>query len=185
LQRAHDAKPDALFVFVPAGVGSIFAKQFVERGLDKSGIRLIATADVTDDYILNGMGDAMLGVVTAGPYSAAHPSETNRKFVAAFEAANPGMRPNFIAVFGYDGMHLIYQALEKTKGNTDGTALVEAMKGMSWESPRGPMMIDPETRDVVHNIYISKVERVNGELYNVEFATFPMMKDPAKAAAKP
>jgi branched-chain amino acid transport system substrate-binding protein len=185
LQRARDAKPDALFVFVPAGVGSIFAKQFVERGLDKSGIRLIATADVTDDYILNGMGDAMLGVVTAGPYSAAHPSETNRKFVAAFEAANPGMRPNFIAVFGYDGMHLIYQALEKTKGDTDGTALVEAMKGLSWESPRGPMLIDPETRDVVHNIYISKVERVNGELYNVEFATFPMMKDPAKAAAKP
>jgi len=185
LQRARDAAPDALFVFVPAGVGAIFAKQFVERGLDKSGIRLIATGDVTDDYILNGMGDAMLGVITAGAYSAAHPSDTNRKFVAAFEAANPGMRPNFIAVFGYDGMDLIYRALDKTKGDTDGTKLVEAMKGLSWESPRGPMMIDPETRDVVHNIYISKVERVNGELYNVEFATIPMMKDPAKVTAKP
>ena len=185
LQRAHDAKPDALFVFVPAGVGAIFAKQFVERGMDKSGIRLIGTGDVTDDYNLNGMGDAVLGMITAGAYSAAHPSETNRKFVAAFEAANPGMRPNFIAAFGYDGMDLIYRALEKTKGNADGTALVEAMKGLSWESPRGPIMIDPETRDVVHNIYISKVERVNGELYNVEFATVPMVKDPAKAAPKP
>jgi branched-chain amino acid transport system substrate-binding protein len=182
LQRAHDAKPDALFVFVPAGVGAIFAKQFVERGMDKSGIRLIGTTDVTDDYNLNGMGDAMLGMITAGAYSAAHPSETNRKFVTAFEAANPGMRPNFIAVFGYDGMDLIYRALEKTKGNADGTALVEAMKGLSWESPRGPIMIDPETRDVVQNIYIDKVERVNGELFNVEFATYPMVKDPAKAA---
>jgi branched-chain amino acid transport system substrate-binding protein len=169
-------------VFVPAGVGAIFAKQFVERGMDKSGIRLIGTTDVTDDYNLNGMGDAMLGMITAGAYSAAHPSETNRKFVTAFEAANPGMRPNFIAVFGYDGMDLIYRALEKTKGNADGTALVEAMKGLSWESPRGPIMIDPETRDVVQNIYIDKVERVNGELFNVEFATYPMVKDPAKAA---
>ncbi len=185
LQRARDAKPDALFVFVPAGVGAIFARQFVERGLDKSGIRLIGTGDVTDDFNLNGMGDAMLGMITAGAYSAAHPSDTNRKFVAAFQAANPGMRPNFIAAFGYDGMDLIYRALEKTKGNPDGTGLVEAMKGLSWESPRGPMMIDPETRDVVHNIYISKVERVNGELFNVEFATVPMVKDPAKAAAKP
>ena len=186
LQRAKDAKPDALFVFVPAGVGAIFAKQFVERGMDKSGIRLIGTGDVADD-VLNGMGDAMLGVIcTTGAYSSAHPSETNHKFVAAFEAANPGMRPNFVAAFAYDGMDLIYRALEKTKGNADGTALVEAMKGLSWESPRGPMkLIDPETRDVVHNIYISKVERVNGELYNVEFATVPMVKDPAKAAPKP
>jgi len=91
------------------------------------------------------------------------------------------MRPNFIAVFGYDGMAAIYQALEKTKGNSDGAALVEAMKGMAWESPRGPMRIDPQTRDVIHNIYMRKVERVDGELYNVEFETFPDVKDPAKA----
>jgi branched-chain amino acid transport system substrate-binding protein len=91
------------------------------------------------------------------------------------------MRPNFMSVFGYDGMHAIYAALEATKGSADGTALVEAMKGLQWESPRGPMMIDPETRDVVHNIYISKVEKIDGELYNVEFATFPMVKDPAKS----
>ena len=182
LQRVKDAAPDAMFVFVPSGQGSAFAKQYVERGMDKSGIRFIATGDVTDDDILNNMGDAALGVITAMPYSAAHPSDMNKAYVAAFKAANNGMRPNFMSVFGYDGMHAVYAALEKTKGSPDGTALVEAMKGLSWESPRGPMMIDPETRDVVHNIYISKVERVNGELYNVEFATFPMVKDPAKAA---
>ena len=185
LQRAADAKPQALFAFVPSGQGGALAKQFAERGLDKSGIRFIATGDVTDDDQLNAMGDAMLGVVTAGHYSAAHPSAINQKFVAAFKAANPGMRPNFMAVSGYDGMHLIYQALLKTKGDSDGTAMVEAMKGLSWESPRGPAMIDPETRDIVHNIYIRRVERQNGELYNIEFATIPMMKDPAKAAAKP
>jgi len=181
LQRVKDAAPDAMFVFVPAGQGGIFAKQYVERGMDKSGIRFVATGDVTDDDLLNNEGDAMVGVVTAMPYSAAHPSEMNKQYVAAFKAANGGMRPNFMSVFGYDGMHALYAALEKTKGNTDGTALVDAMKGLSWESPRGPMMIDPETRDVVHNIYISKVEKVGGELYNVEFATFPMVKDPAKA----
>jgi branched-chain amino acid transport system substrate-binding protein len=185
LQRVKDAAPDAMFVFVPAGQGSTFAKQYVERGMDKSGIRFIATADVTDDDILNNMGDAALGVITAGPYSAAHPSDANKAYVAAFKAANNGMRPNFMSVFGYDGMHAVYAALEKTKGSTDGTALVDAMKGLSWESPRGPMMIDPETRDVVHNVYVSKVQRVDGELYNVEFETFPMVKDPAKAAAKP
>ena len=190
LQRAADAKPQALFAFVPSGQGAALARQFAERGLDKSGIRFIATGDVTDDDQLNGMGEVVLGMVTAGHYSAAHPSDTNRKFVAAFKAANPGMRPNFMAVSGYDGIHLIYQALTSTKGDSDGTALVEAMKGMSWESPRGPMLIDPETRDVVHNIYIRKVEHAtgepyNGELYNIEFATIPMMKDPAKAAAKP
>jgi branched-chain amino acid transport system substrate-binding protein len=106
----------------------------------------------------------------------------NKQYVAAFKAANGGMRPNFMSVFGYDGMHAVYAALEKTKGSTDGAAMVDAMKGLQWESPRGPMMIDPETRDVVHNIYVSKVERVGGELFNVEMATFPMVKDPAKAA---
>jgi len=104
--------------------------------------------------------------------------------VAAFKKANPGMRPNFMAMGGYDGMHLIYEALKKTKGATDGDALINAMKGMAWESPRGPISVDAETRDIVQNIYVRKVERVDGELYNVEFATYPAVKDPAKAAAK-
>jgi branched-chain amino acid transport system substrate-binding protein len=125
-----------------------------------------------------------LGTVTAHFYSADHPSATNKAFVEAFKKANNGMRPNFMAVSGYDGMHLIYEALKKADGKTDGDSLIAAMKGMKWESPRGPIMIDPDTRDVVDNIYIRKVEKKNGELYNVEFATFDMVKDPVKAAKK-
>ena len=181
LQRARDAKPDTLFVFVPAGQAGTFAKQFTERGLDKSGIKLIGPGDITDDDDLPGMGDAMLGVVTAGMYSAAHPSPTNKAYVEAFKKAN-NFRPNFISVGGYDGMHLIYEALKKTGGKTDGDSLVAAMKGMSWESPRGPMSIDPETRDMIQNVYIRRVEKVGGEIYNVEFATFEAVKDPLKAA---
>jgi branched-chain amino acid transport system substrate-binding protein len=181
LQRARDASPDALFVFVPSGQGGTFVKQYVERGLDKAGIRLIGPGDVTDDDLLNGMGDAVIGAVTAHLYSAAHPSAMNKAFVEAFKKANNGLRPNFMAVGGYDGMHLIYAALKKTNGATDGDGLIAAMKGMSWESPRGLISIDPETRDIVQNIYIRKVEKVDGELYNVEFATFEAVKDPGKA----
>jgi branched-chain amino acid transport system substrate-binding protein len=179
LQRAKDAGPDALFVFVPAGFGGTFVKQFVERGMDKSGIRFLCTGDVTDDDLLNGMGDVMLGVVSFGPYSAAHPSAMNRKFVADFRAA-AGFRPNFMAVFGWDGMHMLYAALEAAKGE-GGAALVEAMKGLAFESPRGPMRIDPATREVIHDIYVRRVARQDGELYNVEFETFANVKDPAKA----
>ena len=184
LQRARDAQPDAIFVFVPSGQGGAFVKQFAERGLDKAGIKLIGPGDVTDDDLLNGMGDAVIGTVTAHLYSAAHPSDMNKAFVDAFKKANAGMRPNFMAVGGYDGMHLIYAALKQTNGATEGDALIGAMKGMAWESPRGPISIDPETRDIVQNIYIRKVEKVGNELYNVEFATFEAVKDPAKAAKK-
>ena len=182
LQRAADQKPDAIFVFVPSGQGGIFVKQFVERGLDKAGIKLIGPGDTMDDDLLNGMGDAVIGTVTAHMYSADHDSATNKAFVAAFEKANGGMRPNFMAVSAYDGMHLIYEALKKTGGKTDGDSLIDAMKGMAWESPRGPISIDPQTRDIVQNIYIRKVEKKNGQLYNVEFATFATVKDPIKAA---
>ena len=184
LQRAADQKPDAIFVFVPSGQGGIFVKQFAERGMDKAGIKIIGPGDVTDDDLLNGMGDPVLGTITAHIYSADHDSPTNKAFVAAFEKANGGMRPNFMAVGGYDGMHLIYEALKKTNGNTDGDALIAAMKGMAWESPRGPISIDPDTRDIIQNVYIRKVEKKNGQLYNVEFETFPSVKDPIKAAEK-
>jgi branched-chain amino acid transport system substrate-binding protein len=181
LQKVADAKPDALFVFVPSGVGAQFMKQFVERGLDKSGIKLIATGDVTDDDLLNNMGDVALGATTTHHYSAAHNSPENKAFVEAFKMANNGMRPNFMAVGGYDGMHVIYEGLKKTEGK-GGQALVDAMKGMSWTSPRGPVSIDPQTRDIVQNVYVRKIERKDGELYNVEFATIPNVKDPVKAA---
>jgi branched-chain amino acid transport system substrate-binding protein len=179
LQRARDANPDTLFVFVPASQAGTFAKQFAERGLDKAGIKLIGPGDIVDDNDLPGMGDSMLGVVTAGIYSALHNSPTNKEYVAAFKKAN-GFRPNFISLGGYDGMHLMYEALKKAQGKTDGDTLVNAMKGTKWESPRGPISIDPETRDIVQNIYIGKVEKVQGELYNVEFATFEAVKDPLK-----
>lgn len=184
LQRAADAKPDAIFVFVPSGAGAIVMKQFVERGLHKAGMKLIGPGDLTDDDILPGYGDVALGIITAHFYATAHPSPKNKAYDAAFRKNNPGMRPNFMSVGGYDGMHLIYEALKKTGGKTDGDSLVNAMKGMTWESPRGPIKIDPETRDIIQNIYIRKVEKVGGELHNVEFATFEAVKDPVKAAKK-
>jgi branched-chain amino acid transport system substrate-binding protein len=182
LQKVHDLAPNAVFVFVPSGVGSIFMKQFTERGLDKSGIKLIGTGDVTDDDILNDMGDVALGVVTSFHYSAAHPSAANKAYVEAFGKASNGMRPNFHSLGGYDGMALIYHALEATKGSTDGEALMNAMKGYTWESPRGPVAIDPATREIVQNVYVRKVEKVNGQLWNVEFQTIPSVKDPGKTA---
>jgi branched-chain amino acid transport system substrate-binding protein len=179
LQRMKDSKPDAVFVFVPAGQGGNFMKQYAERGLDKSGIKVIGPGDVMDDDLLNNMGDAALGAVTAHLYSAAHPSATNKDFVAAYKKAY-NTRPGFMAVGGWDGIHLVYEALKKTGGKADGDSLIAAMKGMKWESPRGPISIDPETRDIVQNIYIRKVEKVDGELYNIEFATFEAVKDPGK-----
>jgi branched-chain amino acid transport system substrate-binding protein len=181
LQRVRDASPQGVFVFVPSVQAGTFVKQFVERGLDKAGIKLIGPGDVADDELLPSMGDAMIGTITAHFYSAAHPSPTNKAFVEAFQKEH-NWRPNFMVMSGYDGMHLIYEALKKTNGSTESEALMKAMKGMSWESPRGPMSIDPRTGDVVHNIYIRKVERVNGELYNVEFATFEAVKNPQVAA---
>jgi branched-chain amino acid transport system substrate-binding protein len=181
LQKVRDAKPDALFVFVPSGAGAALMKQFAERGMDKAGIRLIGTGDVTDDDQLADMGEVALGVVTSHHYSADHNSPANKKFVAAFEKANNNLRPNFMAVGGYDGMRVIYEALKKTAGKGGGEALVAAMKGMVFESPRGPVYIDAQTRDIVQNIYLRKVEKKNGSLYNVEFDVIKDVKDPGKA----
>lgn len=179
VQRVKDAKPDAVFVFLPAGVGTQFMKQFVERGLDKAGIKLIATGDVTEDDILNEIGDVALGAVTSHHYSAAHPSAANQKFVEAFRKANGGKRPNYMAVAAYDGMRIIYNALQATNGAT-GDALLNAMKGQSFESPRGPVLIDAQTRDIVQDVYIRRVEKKDGELYNVEFDVLKSVQDPTR-----
>ncbi|WP_117193173.1 ABC transporter substrate-binding protein [Rhizobium terrae] len=178
LQRVRDAKPDAVFAFVPSGVGSLFMKQFIDRGLAEAGIKLIGTGDITDDDLLNGIGPAAKGVITGHFYSALHDSPENKAFVAQVRKATNNMRPNFMAVGGYDAMALAYAALKKTNGDTDGTKLIEAMKGATWTSPRGPITIDPATRDIVQDIYMREVKDVNGELYNVEFATYPKIKDP-------
>jgi branched-chain amino acid transport system substrate-binding protein len=179
LQRAHDDQPDTLFVFLPAGQSAAFARQFAERGLDKSGIKLIGTGDIVDDDDLPTSGDALVDVVTAGFYSAAHPSALNKQYVADYQKAT-GHRANYISVGGYDGMHLIYEALKKTGGKTDAESMLAVMKGMSWESPRGPISIDPRTREIVQNVYVRKIEKVNGEPWAVEFKTFEAVKDPLK-----
>ena len=179
LQKARDAQPDTLFVFLPAGQAAAFARQFIERGLDKTGIKLIGTGDIVDDDDLPNTGDSLLGVVTAGFYSAEHHSALNKQYVAAYKQAT-GHRANYISVGGYDGMHLIYETLKKTGGKTDADSVLAAMKGMAWESPRGPISIDPQTREIVQNVYIRKVERVDGEPWSVEFKTFEAVKDPLK-----
>ena len=179
LQRVIDAKPDGLFVFLPSGVGTQFMKQFTERGLDKSGIRLIATGDVTDDDILNDMGDVALGVATSHPLLrlaqvAAQPEVRRRVRARPTTAcARTSWRSG-----GYDGMRVIMKGLEATKGK-GGEALLDAMKGQVFESPRGQILIDAQTRDIVQDVYIRKVERVDGQLYNMEFDKQTAVRDPA------
>lgn len=169
LQRAKDSKADALFVFVPSGEGLAVMKQFDERGLKQAGMRMIGPGDVVDDDLLESMGAPAVGVITSFHYSAAHESPENRAYVDGMMKANNGMRPNFHSVGGYDGMHVIYESMKKTNGTGNGDQLVEAMKGMKWTSPRGPMSIDPATRDVVQTIYLREVKMVNGKPWNIEF----------------
>ena len=178
LQRVKDAKPDALFVFVPSGEGTAVMKQFSDRGLGQAGIRMIGTGDVVDDDLLESMGAVAVGVVTSFHYSAAHDSPENKAYVEGFMKANKGMRPNFHSVGGYDGMHLIYEAVKKAGPNADGEKLIAAMKGLSWTSPRGPVTIDPGTRDVVQTVYIRKVEMRDGKPWNIEFDKIENVKDP-------
>jgi branched-chain amino acid transport system substrate-binding protein len=182
IQRIKNAKPDAVFVFVPAGEQSVaFMKGYRERGLAEAGIKVIATGDLTDDHVLPAMGDATLGVITTFHYSAAHKSPENDAFLKSFKAANPnGGRPNFMAVGAYDGMAAIYDVTKKLNGKIEGDKAMAVLKGMKINSPRGPIMIDPETRDIVQTVYVRKVEKVGGEPYNVEFDQFPNQKDPGK-----
>ena len=181
LQKIKDAKPEAVFMFLPPGSETIaFMKGFTERGLDKAGIRLISTGDLTDEDVLDAIGDPALGLITSFHYAEAHKSPENKAYTEAYYKAYPKDRPNFMSVGGYDGMQLIAEVLKKTNGNTDGDRFIEAAKGMKWVSPRGPIEIDPATRDIVQTIYIRKVEKVNGKLQNVEFDQVPDFKDPGK-----
>ena len=182
LQRIKDAKPEALFVFIPPGSQTIaFIKGYEERGLKQAGIKLIATGDLTDDGVLEAMGEPTLGLITSFHYSAAHDSPENKAFIKAYAETNgTKLRPNFMACAGYDGMAAIAEALKKTGGSVDPDKFVAALKGMRFTSPRGPIMIDPETRDIVQTVYIRRVEKVDGHLYNIEFDKFPDVKDPGK-----
>ena len=181
LQKIKDAQPDAIFLFVPNGEqGVAFAKTYKERALADAGIRLLATGDVVTEDVLEAMGDNAVGMITSFHYAQAHESPENQAFVKAYTQAYPGTRPNMVAVAAYDGMRLIAEALEKTQGDASGDAFLAAAKGLKWVSPRGPVEIDPQTRDIVQNVYIRKVERVDGLLQNVEFATIEAVKDPGK-----
>lgn len=181
LQRIKDTAPDAVFLFVPAGdQGVAFLKGFYNRGLDTSGIKIIATGDLTDEDVINSMGDAALGVITSFHYSQVHDSPENQKYIQSYLKAWPDSRPNFMSVAGYDGMHLIYSALEHTKGDTTAEAFIEAVKGMQWHSPRGPVTIDPQTRDITQTVYIRKVERIGTDLQNTEFDAVEQVSDPGK-----
>ena len=184
VQRAKDLNPETVFVFVPGGAqpGAI-GKAFAERGMDPSKIKILSTGEPVDETALKSMGDIAIGRISAFHYDYNHKSKTNEDFVKAFNAEFK-RNPDFFAVGGYDGMHVIYEALKKTNGKTDGESLVNAAKGMKWESPRGPIAIDPETRDVVQTVYIRRVEKVGGHLVNVEFDKIENVKDPFKEALK-
>ena len=185
VQRAKDLNPESIFVFVPAGAQPpALGKAFAERGIDPKKVKIFGSGEVADETAVKNMGDAAIGIVTAWHYDFNHKSKMNEDFVKAFNAANPGPKPNFMAVGGWDGMHLIYETLKKTGGKSDAEALVGAAKGMAWESPRGPISIDPETRDIIQTVYIRRVEKVGGELVNVEFDKVEKVKDPVKARMK-
>jgi branched-chain amino acid transport system substrate-binding protein len=179
LQRVRDTRPDALFIFVPSGEGAPLTKQFAERGLPQAGVKLIGTGDVVDDDIVNDMGEAVIGAITSHHYSAAHDSPENRAFADAFKAIAPNMRQNFMAVGGYDGMHLVAEMLKRTGGNDDGERLLAAGKGLSWTSPRGPVTIDANSRDMVQDMYIRRTERRDGQLWNIEFDTIRQVREEA------
>jgi len=187
LQRAKDAKPDAVFCFVPAAkTATAFMKAFDDLGLRGAGIKLIGTGDITTDEELPGMGDVALGTITMHHYSAAGDRPANKAFVAAYKAEYGAKEePSFLAADSYDGMAAVFHVIIAQKGNIDSDKTMELLKGWKYDSPRGPIMIDPETRDIVQNEYLRRVDKVNGQLQNTEIETIPMVKDPWKELNKP
>jgi branched-chain amino acid transport system substrate-binding protein len=184
VQRAKDLNPESIFVFIPGGAQpAALGKAFAERGIDPNKVKILSTGEPVDEQALKAMGDIAIGRISAWHYDYNLNNPTNKEFVKAFNAEFK-RNPDFFAVGGYDGMHLIYESLKKSGGKTDGAALIAAAKGMKWTSPRGPMSIDPETRDVIETIYIRRVQKVGNNLVNVEFDKVENVKDPVKAAMK-
>ena len=181
VQAAKDAHPDAIYIWIPGGAqpGAV-GKALAERGVDVTKTKVLGQDALGAETALKSMGDAALGIITVADYDYSHDSPLNHEFVKAFNDEFH-RNPDFFAVGGYDGTRLIYEALKKTGGKADGDSLIAAAKGMSWESPRGPISIDPETRDIVQTVYIRHVQKVGGELENIEFDSVPNVKDPAKA----
>ena len=178
VQRAKDINPESVTVFIPGGAQpAALGKAFAERGVDLTKTKVLGSGETTSEQALKSMGDSALGIITAWHYIWTNKTPKNVAFAKLYNEMHK-RNPDFFSSGGYDGMHVIYEALKKTGGKTDGEALIAAAKGMKWDSIRGPMSIDPETRDVVQTIYISKVEKVGGELMNVPFDTVENVKDP-------
>jgi branched-chain amino acid transport system substrate-binding protein len=181
ITRAQDSGAQSVFIFTPAGnQPAVIMKTLLERGVTPDKVKILGSGELTDDSALKGASDAALGVLTAYHYDHTHKSALNEKFVKAFREENKGINPNLLAVGGYDGMHLIFEVLKKTGGKVDADAFVAAAKGMKWESPRGPIEIDPETRDIVQTVYIRRVDKVGGELQNIEIDKMENVKDPGR-----
>jgi len=184
VQRAKDLNPESIYIWVPGGAQPpALGKAMAERGIDPQKVKVLGQGEISDDQALKSMGEAALGIITAFHYDPTHNSAMNKDFVKAFNEAY-GRNPDFFSIGGWDGMHAIYEALKKTNGNADGEALIAAVKGMAWESPRGPISIDPETRDIIQTVYIRRVEKVDGKVVNVEFDKAEKVKDPVKARMK-
>jgi branched-chain amino acid transport system substrate-binding protein len=184
VQRAKDLNPEAIYIWVPGGAQpGALGKALAERGIDARKTKVMGQLEVTDDNALKTLGDAALGIITAGHYDPAHKSAKNDAFVKAYNA-DYKRNPDYFSIGGWDGMQLIYDTLKKTKGNTDAQVMVDAAKGAAWESPRGPISIDPETRDIIQTVYIRRVEKVGGNVQNVEFDKVEKVKDPVKERMK-
>jgi branched-chain amino acid transport system substrate-binding protein len=178
VQRAKDLNPESIFVFVPGGAQpAAIGKAFAERGMDPAKIKIMSTGEAVDEQAIKAMGNVSLGRLSAWHYDYNHKSKINEAFVKAFNAEFK-RNPDFFAVGGYDGMHVIYEALKKTGGKADGPSLIAAAKGMKWESPRGPISIDPATRDIVQTVYIRKVEKAGSAIVNVDIDKVENVKDP-------
>ena len=181
VQRIKDAKPEAVFAFVPAGELAVgLMKSYRERGLAKEGIRLLCTGDVTDDGVIDALGDSALGVISTHQYSMAHESPENKAFLAAYAQVDTKLRPNFMAVAGWDGMAAVYEVARQLKGDIDPDKALQVLRGLKLNSPRGPIQIDADTRDIVQDVYVREVKRIGDHLYNVEFDKFVAVKDPGK-----
>lgn len=179
MQKVKEAKPDYVYMFMPVGPLSVsFIKAYVERGLEKDGIKLLATAE-TEESELPGYGGAAAGIVTALHYSPASATAANKHFVDALKQKFGQDRiPNVGSISAYDAMHMVFQMIKATDGKPDGAKAMASIKNYSWESPRGPVKVDPNTRELIQNIYIRRVEKTGQGYVNNPIKTYPAIKDP-------
>jgi branched-chain amino acid transport system substrate-binding protein len=184
IQAAKDKNPDAIYIWIPGGAQpAAVGKALAERGINPAKTKILGQDALAFESALQSMGDTGLGIITVSDYDYNHQSPMNREFVKAYNDEFH-RNPDIFSIGGYDGAHLIYAALEKTGGKADGDSLIAAAKGMGWESPRGPIKIDPDTRDIVQTVYIRRVEKTPDGLRNVEIDSVPNVKDPAHGAPK-